>query len=59
MSPEVAHRVISRRRKNLVAFGAKGTFSEARLPNRIYEYAPQSVMTFLRIVIPLYLIAEA
>jgi hypothetical protein len=25
---------------SLVAFGAKRTFSEQRLPNRIYEYAP-------------------
>jgi hypothetical protein len=36
----VAHRVISRRRNNSVAFGAKRTFSDPRLQNRIYEYAP-------------------
>ena len=36
----VAHRDISRRRSNSVAFGAKRTFSEPHLQNRIYEYAP-------------------
>jgi hypothetical protein len=36
----LALRVISRRRTNSVAFGAKRTFSEPRLLNRIYEYAP-------------------
>jgi hypothetical protein len=36
----LAHRVISRRRSNSVGFGAKRTFSEPRLQNRIYEYAP-------------------
>jgi hypothetical protein len=35
----MALRVISRRRSNSVAFGAKRTFSEERLLNRIYEYA--------------------
>jgi hypothetical protein len=35
-----AHRFISRRRSNSVAFGAKRTFSEPRLQNRIYDYAP-------------------
>ena len=30
-------RIISRRRSNSVAFGAKRTFSQPRLPNRIYE----------------------
>jgi hypothetical protein len=34
-------RVISWRRSNSVAFGAKRTFSEQRLPIRFYEYAPQ------------------
>jgi hypothetical protein len=34
----LAHRVVSRRRSNSVAFGAERTFSEPR--NRIYEYAP-------------------
>jgi hypothetical protein len=33
----LAHRVVSRRRSNSVAFGAKRTFSEPRLKNRIYE----------------------
>jgi hypothetical protein len=33
-------RVISRRRSNSVAFEVKLTFSEPRLQNRIYEYAP-------------------
>jgi hypothetical protein len=32
--------VISRRRNHSVAFGAKRTFGELRLQNRIYEYAP-------------------
>ena len=36
----LAHRNTSRRRNNSVAFGAKRTFSEPRLQNRIYEYAP-------------------
>jgi hypothetical protein len=36
----LALRVISQRRSNSVAFGAKRTFSEPRLLNRIYEYAP-------------------
>ena len=36
----MAHRDISRRRSNSVAFEAKRTFSEPRLQNRIYEYAP-------------------
>jgi hypothetical protein len=36
----LALRVVSRRRSNSVAFGAKRTFSEPRLQNRIYEYAP-------------------
>jgi hypothetical protein len=40
MSPFMAHRVISLRRGNSVAFGAKRTFSEHRLANRINEYAP-------------------
>jgi hypothetical protein len=40
----MAHRVSSRRRNNLVAFGAKRTFSEARLPSRIYEYAPLALL---------------
>lgn len=35
----MARCVISRRRNNSVAFGAKRTFSELRLQNRIYEYA--------------------
>jgi hypothetical protein len=35
----LAHRVVSRRRSNSVAFGAKRTFREPR-QNRIYEYAP-------------------
>src|SRR5262249_44481404 len=34
----MAHRVISWRRSNSVASGAKRTFSEPRLQNRIYEY---------------------
>jgi hypothetical protein len=38
MSPFVARRVNSRQRSNSVAFGAKRTFREPRLPNRIYEY---------------------
>jgi hypothetical protein len=38
--PVLALRVILRRSSNSVAFGAKPTFSEPRLPNRIYEYAP-------------------
>jgi hypothetical protein len=38
--PFLAHRVVSRRRSNSVAFGAKRTFSKPRLQNRIYEYAP-------------------
>jgi hypothetical protein len=38
--PLVALRDISRRRNNSVAFGVKRAFSEPRLPNRIYEYAP-------------------
>jgi hypothetical protein len=37
---QLAHRVNLWRRSNSVAFGAKRTFSEQRLPNRIYEYAP-------------------
>ena len=37
--PYMAHRVVSRRRSNSVAFGAKRTFREPR-QNRIYEYAP-------------------
>jgi hypothetical protein len=40
MSLVMAHRVISRRRSNSVAFGAKRTFSEPLLLNRVYEYAP-------------------
>jgi hypothetical protein len=36
----LAHRVISWRRTNSVASGAKRTFSEPRLQNPIYEYAP-------------------
>jgi len=36
--PELAHRINSRQRSNSVAFGAKRTFSEPRLPNWIYEY---------------------
>jgi hypothetical protein len=36
----LTHRVISWRYGSSVAFGAKRTFSEQRLPNRIYEYAP-------------------
>jgi hypothetical protein len=40
MSPELALRVILRHAAIQVAFGAKRTFSEPRLPNRIYEYAP-------------------
>jgi hypothetical protein len=43
MSPVVAHRDISRRGSNLVAFGAKRTFSELRLQNRIYEYGSYSL----------------
>jgi len=35
-----AHRDISWPRSNSVAFGAKRTFSQPRLQNRIYEYAP-------------------
>ena len=35
----MAHRVIARRCSNLVAFGAKRTFSTPRLQYRIYEYA--------------------
>jgi hypothetical protein len=31
---------ISRRRNNSVVIGVKQTFSEPRLENRIYEYAP-------------------
>ena len=40
MSLLMAHRDISRRRGNSVAFGAKRTFGEPRLQNRIYGYAP-------------------
>ena len=36
----LAHRVISLRRSDLVAFGAKRTFSEPSVPTRIYESAP-------------------
>ncbi|MEA2967899.1 MAG: hypothetical protein QOE78_1160 [Alphaproteobacteria bacterium] len=36
----MAHRHISRRRSNSLAFGAKRTFSQPQLQNRIYEYAP-------------------
>jgi hypothetical protein len=37
----MAHRAVSRRRSNSVAFGAKRTFSEQRLQNWIYyDYAP-------------------
>jgi hypothetical protein len=32
-------RVVSRRRSNSVAFGAKRTFSKPRLKNQIYDYA--------------------
>ena len=39
----MALRVISRQFSNSVALGAKRTFSEPRLPNRIYEYAPRSL----------------
>jgi hypothetical protein len=39
----VGHRVISRRCSNSVAFGAKRTFSEPRLQNRIYEYTALAV----------------
>jgi hypothetical protein len=42
--PPLAHRVNLWRRSNSVAFGAKRTFSEQRLPNRIYEYAPQALL---------------
>jgi hypothetical protein len=42
-SPLLALRVILRRRSNSVAPAAKRTFSERRSPNRIYEYAPQSL----------------
>jgi hypothetical protein len=38
--PVLAHRAISWRRSNSVALGAKRTFSEQRLSNRIYENAP-------------------
>jgi hypothetical protein len=40
MSQLLALRVISRRRSNSVAFGAKRTFSEPRFQSRIYEYTP-------------------
>jgi hypothetical protein len=40
ISSLLAHRDISRRPSNSVAFGAKRTFSEPRLPTRIYEYTP-------------------
>ena len=36
----MALRVISRRRSNSVAFGAKRAFSGPRLQSRIYEYTP-------------------
>ena len=36
----MARCVISRRRNHSVAFGAKRTFGELRLQNRIYESAP-------------------
>src|SRR4051794_21096307 len=36
----LAHCDVSWRCSNPVAFGAKRTFSEPRLQNRIYEYAP-------------------
>jgi len=36
----MAHRDISRRRSNSVAFGAKRTLAEPRLQSRIYEYTP-------------------
>ena len=39
MTGSMAHRVMSRRRSNSVAFGAKRTFSEPNLQNRIYDYA--------------------
>jgi hypothetical protein len=35
--PQVAHRVIARRRSNSVAFGAKPTWASL-LQNRIYEF---------------------
>jgi hypothetical protein len=35
--PQVAHRVIARRRSNSVAFGAKRTWASL-LQNRIYEF---------------------
>jgi hypothetical protein len=49
MSLFVARCVISRRRNNTVAFGAKWTFSELRLQNRIYEYATSLNVTIKRI----------
>jgi len=36
----MAHRDISRRRSNSVAFGAKRTLAEPRFQSRIYEYTP-------------------
>jgi hypothetical protein len=36
----MAHRDISRQRSNSVGFGAKRTFSEARLTTRFNEDAP-------------------
>jgi hypothetical protein len=40
--PQVAHRVIARRRSNSVAFGAKRTWASF-LQNRIYEFTAWSV----------------
>ena len=36
----LAFRVISRRRSNSVALGAKRTLAQPRLQSRIYEYTP-------------------
>jgi hypothetical protein len=38
--PLLAHRDISWRRSNSIAFGAKRTFSEPQPSGSIYEYAP-------------------
>jgi len=38
--PVMSHRDNSRHRSNSVAFGVKRIFSEPRLHNRIYDYAP-------------------